>query len=155
MTLDTLQSITSTLTQNRIPILRPISTLRMNTIPQQQRLIISATVRGTKSYVCTIEFSDILFAMRRTRRTPISALGKRGAGWWMERPSTQIHPVKVWCSCPHFLYTYAHGLLANGALAGSHPLPPRSLNHRLVPGVCKHLLSVRQHLVQQSFLRTL
>lgn len=136
-----------------------ISNLRF--VPTGSDLVIKADAVGlTNRYHVTMEIIDANPSGSNGSANEVDFV-HRGKTYKIDPVSPDSSDVRVSCNCLDFRFRFAYYNKNDGSLYGNPPPPyvkaPGSnrgpANPRRTPGVCKHLLSLFQHLQHMGVVR--
>lgn len=130
-------------------------------VPVTRGLNVKATVRSNqREYAPQIQFLGVNFLPAPTT-TSITFMGSDGQERNMEPVDLTQSNVKVRCNCLDFYFRFSTWNYNDSSLLGRRPplyrrvpgsnRPP--VNPQRVPGVCKHIIRVVEHLQQAGMVR--
>lgn len=120
--------------------------------PRNNQLKVQAIVSsGPNRYKCSMVFDDVYFEEQPSNEL-IDIRGVDEQDYHIYKINSSLNDVKVRCSCLDFYYRFSQPNYQNNALDGLPPKPyvkktdRPDANPNNVPGMCKHLLKLYQHL---------
>ena len=112
-------------------------------------------------YITIISFYDIEYIQEEFKRGMMKFEGPNGEPIIADVPSYRKTPVRIYCSCADYYFTWAYPNLAKNAHYGRKPKPYRRVvpdsglprrNPTNIEGMCKHVINMINVLHGERFL---
>lgn len=123
-----------------------------------QLKIESVAISGSKRYDCSMIFDDVYFEATDSAQT-ITFFGNDERDYHVHPIDPTVNDVKVRCTCMDFYYRFAQTNYQNNGLDGDPPpqyikrTDREPVNPENAPGLCKHLIKMREQLEIVGLLR--
>jgi hypothetical protein len=138
---------------------RKVSIVKMTPVPHSKELVINGLAQGTSLYTLTMNIFGVDYSDTQDKNHPLMV--DLGDGYYKAAAQIPFRGtrVQIKCSCSDFYFTWSHWDSVNKALAGPHMAPyhrkttywPERNPSRQV-GMCKHLMSLVEKLIQQRII---